>query len=112
MLKTSDLSAIKRYLKHYDAVSVAFPHSKTLAVYSASNDATFAYLESGRQVPEISLRIDSQLAGLLRDKYEEVSLGRKLDPRQWSTIVLSGQLGLDEVYALIDHSFQSASRLS
>ncbi len=111
MLKTNDIAAIKRYLSHFDGVSVDFPYTKTLAVYSTTNKVPFAYLEKGRQLPEISLRIDSQLAQLLRDKYEEVAQARKLDPRQWSTIVLSGQLGRDEINALIDHSFQLASRL-
>ncbi|MGH7234107.1 MAG: MmcQ/YjbR family DNA-binding protein [Candidatus Saccharimonadales bacterium] len=108
MLKASETAALKSYLNKLDRVKVDYPFSKTLAVYSVEGVA-FAYLESGRKLLELSLRADPQLAKFLRNKYEEVAQGRKLDPRIWNTIVMSGQLNSDEIKALIDHSYQLAS---
>ncbi len=107
MLKTDETSAIKLYLDQLENTRLAFPHTKTLAVYSV-NDIPFAYFETGRQLLELSLRSDPQLSKLLRTKYEEVATARKLDPRVWYTIVVSGQLSLEEITALIDHSYQLA----
>jgi predicted DNA-binding protein (MmcQ/YjbR family) len=107
MLKTSETATIKRYLEKLDKAKVDFPHTKTLAVYSV-DDVAFAYFETGRQLLELSLRSDQQLADLLRTKYEEVASARKLDPRVWYTIVISGQLSVEEITALIDHSYQLA----
>ncbi len=107
MLKTSEIAAIKLYLDQMDSAIVDFPHTKTLAVYSV-NDIPFAYFESGRQLLELSLRSDPQLSKLLRSKYEEVASARKLDPRVWYTVVISGQLSIEEIRALIDHSYQLA----
>lgn len=111
MLKVSDLTAIKRYLKSLEGVAKKYPHSKTLAVYLV-NEVPFAYLESGRKPLELSVRMDAQLGRLLRDKYEEVANARKLDSRYWSTIVLSGQLSREEITALIYHSYQLAKDLA
>ena len=111
MLKTSEITAIKRYLSKLDGAQVDFPHSKTLAVYSV-NGVSFAYLETARQLLELSLRIESQLAKLLQEKYEEVTSAHKLDPRYWKTIVLSGQLSREEITALIDHSYFQARALA
>ncbi len=111
MLKPSDITALVEYLGSLDGSTVDYPFTKTLAVYSVS-DTPFAYLESGRQIVELSVRLDHQLSKLLRQKYEEVANGRKLDSRQWSTIVLSGQLDLEELKALIYHSYQLSNASS
>ena len=107
MLKPEDEADIKSYLLKLDNAAVEFPFTRTLGVYSV-NGVPFAYLETGRSLLELSLRIDHELAKLLRSKYEEVSYARKLDKRIWSTLTLSGQLERDEILALIDHSYQMA----
>ena len=108
MLKTRDEAKIKNYLRKKEGSTASYPYTKTLAVFSV-NEVPFAYLESGRSLLELSLRADRELSKLLRTKYEEVSLGHKLDKRIWITIVLSGQLTLEELFALIDHSYQLAA---
>lgn len=107
MLKASELKTIKRYLDQLEDAKVSFPHSKTLAVYLIS-DVPFAYLETGKQLYRLSVRTDPILGKLLKDKYEEVTDGQKLNPKIWITIVISGQLSLNELTALIDHSYQLA----
>ncbi len=107
MLKPEDNEYIKSYLTKRERAKISYPFSRTLAVFSVDN-IPFAYLETGKQLPRLSLRSDPLLAKVLREKYEEVGPGEKLDTRIWSTIVLSGQLSVEEITALIDHSYQLA----
>lgn len=111
MLKPRELSALKKYLSERDGAKLVHPHSKTLNEYTIGG-ATFAYLETGKQLLRLSLRSDPELARLLREKYEEVSAGHKLDGRKWNTIVISGQLSYNELTALIEHSYQLAKEES
>ncbi len=107
MLSQKDSSVLAHYLASKKGAKAATPHSETLIVYSLG-DTPFAYLETGKQLLRLSLRSDPELSKVLREKYEEVLPGQKLNPKVWNTIVLSGQLKLDEVKALIDHSYHQA----
>jgi predicted DNA-binding protein (MmcQ/YjbR family) len=103
------LSIIESYIESLDINNIQrdYPYSATLAVYSIEN-VPFAYLETGKELLRISLRSDPLLAKVLRDKYIEVLPGQKLNSKIWNTIVISGQLSLDEIKALILHSYQLA----
>ena len=90
---------------------MSLPHTKTLQVYSVAG-VPFAYLETGKQLLRLSLRADSELSRVLRERYEEVSPGQKLDPKVWNTIIISGQLDLSEILALIDHSYILATQVA
>lgn len=107
MLEPRDSQTIKEYLDSLQDIEVSYPHTKTLAVYTVK-DVPFAYLETGKQLYRLSVQTDPQLAKLLREKYEEVSSGYKLNPKFWITIVVSGQLSINELIALINHSYQIA----
>ena len=109
MLSSSDLKAVEEYLKNLSGVNLSYPHGKSVAVFSI-NDIAFAYLEGAKHTTRLSVRSDPRLAQLLKDKYEEVLSGQKLNPKIWITIVLSGQLTYAELTALIDHSYQLAQQ--
>lgn len=111
MLKPLEIKEITTSLTNYKNTEVSYPHGKTLAVYKV-NGIEFAYLDKSKQLLSLSLRSDQKLAEVLRSKYEEVFPASKLNPKQWNTIVLSGQLAKDEVMALIDHSYQLAIGIS
>ena len=111
MLRASDLEAIVNYLNGLEGAIVSYPYSKTIAVYSLK-EVPFAYFETGKQLYRLSVRTDPQLGQLLKDKYEEVLSGQKLNPKIWITIVLSGQLSKEEIIDLISHSYQQALKES
>jgi len=54
---------------------------------------------------KISLRCDPELAALLREKYETVMPGQKLNNKHWNTIVLSGQIDWPEIQGFIRLSY-------
>lgn len=105
MISVGECQELKDYLTNRPAIACSRPYSKSLLVYSI-NGKPFAYLETGKQLLNLSVKVDPRLAKLLKTKYEEVSDGYKLNPREWITIVVSGQLSLSELEALIDHSYQ------
>lgn len=105
------LETIKGYFNELGNFQLEFPYSATLAVYSIES-VPFAYLETSKQLLQVSLRSDPLLAEVLRNKYIEVTPGHKLNPKIWNTIIISGQLTLEEIKALINHSYQLAIDLN
>lgn len=110
MLKQREERDIGRYLRSLEGSTRKRPYGNSIDVYSVAG-SDFAYLERNHQLLRLSLRSDLRLAKLLRERYEEVAPASRLDPRQWNTIVLSGQLSYEEITALIDHSYQLAKEL-
>ena len=54
---------------------------------------------------KISLRCELELATLLREKYETVMPGQKLNHKHWNTIVLTGQIEWPEIQGFIRLSY-------
>ncbi len=108
MIKPADTSRIKRYIYQLPDCRKSYPYGRDLTVYSVQSEP-FAYVESRKSIMLLSLRADPELSKLLRERYEEVLSAQRLDPRKWYTIILSGQLSLDEITALIDRSYQLAA---
>lgn len=91
-----------------------YPFGEGVAVYKVGHDGTdepgqgkmFALVQEGKTPVSISLKCDPQLAKILREKFETVMEGYHLNKKHWNTILLTGQLDLDEVKGLIRHSYQ------
>lgn len=94
----------KKLLSLPDAV-LDYPFGKETAVFKAGGKM-FALVAKGSNPLRISLKCDTHLAELLREKYETVLPGYHLNKRHWNTLVLSGQLNRDEVDDLIYHSYK------
>ena len=92
-----------------------YPFGTDVAVYKVGADAAdgkmYALIAEGSDPLRLSLKCDPQLAVLLREKYESVMAGYHLNKKHWITVVLSGQLNLDEIEDLIRHSYLLVSGL-
>ncbi len=75
----------------------------------SNDDGDFARILK-KQIPNIELLLDINLAKELADKYESVIIIAKSDELSWVRIVLSGQLGKEEISALIQHARKNRSR--
>lgn len=100
MITAAELDA---FLQTFTDAQKSYPFKPTLAVYKIG-DAMFALLQEDVNPVRISLRCDPQLAQILRDKYETILPGQNLNPKQWNTVICSGQLTADEVFDLIRHA--------
>jgi len=94
----------EKYLLSKPGAKLDYPFDKTTAVYKVG-DKMFAIVAEGSSPLRISLKCDPQLAETLRDKYESVLPGYHLNKKHWNTVVLSGQLDNQEVFDLINHSY-------
>lgn len=81
-----------------------YPFGEEVAVYKAKNKM-FALMREKKEPIQLSLKCDPLLAQTLREKYDSVMPGYHLNKKHWNTIVLSGQLGWEEIKDLIRHSY-------
>ena len=102
---------LEQYILSLDSVSINYPYGRQLAVYSIG-EAMFALVEVDKHPLRVSLRCDPLLAKLLKEQYDEVMPGHKLNTKKWITVVASGQLDDDQVKDLTYHSYQLAKQES
>lgn len=100
-----DDKQITDYITSLPGVSLDKPFAKNLLVYQCA-DQMFALLTEDSRPLKLSLRCDPQLSELLRQKYETVMPGEKLNINQWNTLLLTGQLKWPEVRDLIRHAYE------
>jgi predicted DNA-binding protein (MmcQ/YjbR family) len=96
---------VEDYLLSMPNARLDYPFGEGVAVYKVG-DKMFALVAEGKQPVQLSLKCAPELSEVLREKYEEVMPGYHLNKKHWNTLVLSGQLGLEEVQDLIRHSYQ------
>lgn len=99
---------VEEYLLSMPNARLDYPFGEDVAVYKV-NDKMFALVKEGSNPVRISLKCDPLLARHLREKYESVMPGYHLNKKHWNTLVLSGQLGWEEVKDLIRHSYNLVS---
>lgn len=102
---------LEEYILSFDDAWLDYPFGEDVAVYKVgqsadANSKMFALIQQGSDPVRISLKCDPQLALVLREKYETVLPGYHLNKKHWNTVICSGQLNLDEVKDLINHSYQ------
>jgi predicted DNA-binding protein (MmcQ/YjbR family) len=95
---------VEAYILSLADTRLDHPFGEDVDVYKVG-DEMFALLSVGKEPVQISLKCDPLLAKVLRERYDEVMPGHHLNKKYWNTIVLSGQLGDDEVKDLIRHSY-------
>jgi predicted DNA-binding protein (MmcQ/YjbR family) len=102
---TQDL--ITEYILSFPQVSLDKSYGDDILVYKVGQDEgeMFALITDNKNPVRLSLRCDPKLASHLREKYDEVMAGVRLDTKKWNTIVMTGQLSPDEIKALIRHSY-------
>ena len=99
-----DHKTVEAYVLSMPDARLDYPFGEGVAVYKVG-DKMFALIAEGKDPVQISLKCDPALSKVLREKYTEVMEGYHLNKKHWNTIVLSGQLGWEDVQGLIRHSY-------
>ncbi len=99
-----DHKQIEEYILSMPNAWLDYPFGEGVAVYKVG-EKMFALIQEGKEPVSLSLKCDPQLAKLLRERYETILEGYHLNKKHWNTIILTGQLPLDEVHDLIRHSY-------
>lgn len=99
-----DHKTVEEYILGMPDALLEYPFGKDVAVYKV-HDKMFALIAEDKIPVRLSLKCDPQLAEILRAKYVEVMPGYHLNKKHWNTLVLTGQLGWEDVQGLIVHSY-------
>lgn len=98
-------SELRAYCLTKTAAVEEFPFGEEVAVYKVLGKI-FALLPVESNPPRISLKCDPVLAEMLRDTYPTVTPGYHLNKRLWNTVEVDGSIPTDEIYEMIDHSYE------
>jgi predicted DNA-binding protein (MmcQ/YjbR family) len=105
-----DHKTVEEYILSMPNSRLDYPFGEDVAVYKVA-DKMFALISEKSTPLQISLKCDPGLAVILREKYETVLEGYHLNKKHWNTILLTGQLPLEEVQGLIVHSYNLVAGL-
>ena len=89
-----DHKTVEEFILGLPDATLDYPFGKDVAVYKV-HDKMFALIAEGKNPVQISLK--------------SVMPGYHLNKKHWNTIVLTGQLGWDEIKDLIRLSYQLAT---
>jgi len=95
-----DHKTIEEYILSMPNSRLDYPFGEKVAVYKVA-DKMFAIISEDKNPLQLSLKCDPQLAVTLREKYETVLEGYHLNKKHWNTILLTGQLPIEELQSLI-----------
>ena len=95
---------LEEYILSMPNARLDYPFGEATAVYKV-NDKIFAIIAEKSEPVRVSLKCDPLLATTLRERYETVVPGYHLNKKHWNTIICTGQLGRDEVFDLVRHSY-------
>jgi len=99
-----DRLTVETYILSMPNAVREYPFGEDVAVYKVG-DKMFALMSEQKEPISLSLKCDPQLATLLRERYESVMPGYQINKKNWTTLVLSGQLSWEQVQDLIRHSY-------
>lgn len=100
-----DHETLRQYLLSKPATTEEFPFGPGAAVYKVMGKM-FALRAEDSSPPSISLKCEPNLAIMLRDTYPAVTQGYHLNHRHWNTVLVDGSIPDDEIFEMIDHSFE------
>ncbi len=101
-----DQKTIEKYINSLGVVSKEEISDEGIILFK-TDDKLVGVIELGSPL-RLSLRCDPELAILLREKYETIMPGHKLNHKFWNTIVLTGQIDWPEIQGFIRLSYDLA----
>jgi predicted DNA-binding protein (MmcQ/YjbR family) len=81
------------------------PFGDAVAVFKVAGKM-FALVSLDPAPGSVSLKCDPDLAAGLRRRYAAITAGYHLNKRHWNTVTLDGSVPEDELFDLIDHSYE------
>jgi len=103
-----NIESLREYCISKKDVTESFPFGDDTLVFKTQGRIfALANLEGDLSV---NLKCDPGLAIELRERYSSVMPGYHMNKKHWNTIVLTGQLPLEEIQGLIFHSYNLAAK--
>jgi predicted DNA-binding protein (MmcQ/YjbR family) len=100
------IESIREYcLKKKGNVSEELPFGEDELAFKVEGKI-FLLTRLERRPLSINLKCDPAHAIELREKYESIQPGYHMNKRHWNTIILDGTIPSNEVFKMIDHSYE------
>lgn len=107
-----DFESLEKFILSFPSTAVSYPFEDDTAVYhyikNNSEPEMFA-LVTKKTPLRLSVKCDPKLSAILREKYESVMPGQNLNPKHWNTVLLTGQLPIEDIHGFIHHSYNLVS---
>lgn len=110
-----DFESLEKYILSFADTSVSYPYGEEIAVYSIAfkdDDLKMFALLDKKTPLRLSVKCDPKLSAILREKYESVMPGKNLNQKYWNTVLLTGQLPLEDIHGFITLSYNLVSESS
>lgn len=104
-----DRTALRDYCLSKKGAVAEFPFGPEAEVFKVA-DKMFGLVPTDADPPTISLKCDPTLAEMLRQTYAAVIPGYHMNKRHWNTVTVDGSIPDDEVFEMIDHSYELVVR--
>jgi predicted DNA-binding protein (MmcQ/YjbR family) len=104
-----DLEALQRYLRQKPGATEERPFGPEVLVYKVMGKI-FALVAWEVTPLRLSLKCDPDFALALRDQYTAVQPGYHLNKKHWNTLTLDGGIPEEEVWSLLNHSYELVVR--
>jgi predicted DNA-binding protein (MmcQ/YjbR family) len=102
--KQMDRNTLRDYCLSRKGAAEEFPFGVEVAVFKVMGKV-FALLPVDGKL-SISLKCDPTLAEILRQNYAAVTPGYHLNKRHWNSVLIDDTIPLDEIFDMIDHSYE------
>lgn len=99
-----DIETIKNYCAGKKGVTSDYPFDSETLVYRVMGKI-FVLIPVEASPPSMNLKCDPTRAEILRQTYPAVTPGYHMNKRHWNTVVLDGSVPDDEVFDMVDHSY-------
>ena len=98
-----DSEIIRSYCLSKSHVTEGFPFDETSLVFKVA-DKMFALLDLENDL-RMNLKCKPDRSIELRERYPAIQPGYHMNKKHWNTVYIDGTLSQDEVFELIDHSY-------
>lgn len=99
------LEAVRDYCLQKKGTAVTFPFGQTPLVMKVMGKIFLLANIDGEPL-QLSLKCEPDLASTLRHQYPAVQPGYHLNKEHWNTITIDGTMPDEEIFVLIDHSYE------
>lgn len=104
-----ELAYLRHKLLAYPECTESLPFGPDALVYKVLGKM-FALVGENSNPLSISLKCDPDDALALRDQYTAVQPGYHLNKKHWNTVILDGSIPEDEIWAMVNHSYELVVR--
>ncbi len=99
------LKDIRRYCNEKKGVTEDFPFDMSTLVFRVGT-RIFLLTDIDSEELAMNLKCDPFLSLELRRRYPQITPGYHMNKKHWNTVLVDGAIPDEEVYMLIDHSYE------